>query len=286
MIKKENAARIADKESENVTVNGESCNRYIVEHLGDITVHEDFKDATEDNASGSASRPLKAYVSPAMAVLMLDTALDDNIVGDTPITVDLKDPCDTPVDITVNKVWKDFIFLDSRPEEITLTIRQLNYGSTVPPSLLTMEDPGKPVVATETITIVASDSSAWTTAWQKVLKDRKAADRIVSGEEETIVYYQYHISEVSVDNYDSSYEIDESTCSLKITNRYTGPLLPGTGGSGTLLFIAAGLFLLVAGGMLIAFRLMPSDSRKRKLRTADADLDLSDFSDFLKYLKK
>ena len=288
MIKTEEGKKIADKADGSVTINGEACNRYEVEHLPVIKTHADLKDATEDGTG--SSRALKAYVSPAMAVLMLDVPLDDNGVGDTPLTVDLKDPCDQSVDITVNKVWKDFVFLSTRPEQIQITLSK--YAFDTPPAALLATEPvqGKQPVLTLPLTLRNTDTNAWTSTWQAVLnnEDLKAAERIQEGNEEKVVYYQYVISEVSVDNYASTYEIVQNSATFTITNRYTGPLLPMTGGTGVLMFYAVGAFLLVSGVMLLILRRKTAPEREaaKIFGTTDVELDLSNFSDFIKRNKK
>ena len=133
-VKTDAAVSFGTAAGEKVTINGESCNDYEVQHLAVIANHEDLKDAVE---SGADSRALNAYISPAMEVLMLNVPLDDNGVGDTPVTSELKDPCDTEFDLTVNKVWKDFIYLGSRPETITVTIAQVEAGTTPPDAMIT-----------------------------------------------------------------------------------------------------------------------------------------------------
>ena len=67
---------------------------------------------------------------------MLNVPLDDNGLGDTPVTIDLKDPCDTEIDVTVIKVWKDFIYLSSRPDEIKVRIARTEYGENRPAEMI------------------------------------------------------------------------------------------------------------------------------------------------------
>ncbi len=72
----------------------------------------------------------------------------------------------------------------------------------------------------------------------------------------------------------------------EIINRYTGPLLPGTGGAGVLMFYAIGLFLLIGGGMLLILCRKDRRYPAAAASPVDVELDLSDFSDFFKDLKK
>lgn len=67
---------------------------------------------------------LNAYVSDAKAVLMSDTKTTVNTEDSTsPEPSDAQDPCDEYVNLTINKVWKDFRNMDGiRPDSITVTI--------------------------------------------------------------------------------------------------------------------------------------------------------------------
>ena len=66
---------------------------------------------------------LKAYASPAKAVLMLDTANTPNPDNTTSEPADTADPCKKYVDLTISKIWKDFFNLEgSRPKELTVRV--------------------------------------------------------------------------------------------------------------------------------------------------------------------
>ena len=66
--------------------------------------------ATKDS---SETADLNAYVSDAKAVLMSDTKTTVNTGDSTsPEPSDAQDPCDENVNLTINKVWKDFRNMD------------------------------------------------------------------------------------------------------------------------------------------------------------------------------
>ena len=222
---------------------------------------------------------------------MLNVPLDDNAPGDGALTSELKDPCDDEFNLTVNKVWKDFIFLSSRPESITVSITRVEVGYEAPDTLLVAgsADGVSGDKVTETVTLTDPDDSSWTSTWQAVRKGLPVAVRKVVGDEVKVVYYRYYVNEVSVENYASKVEIQPGgDGTARITNRYTGPLLPETGGPGVLMLYAVGIFLLIGGGVLLILRLTPDGQKKnRRIKAAgDGNLDLENFSDFLKYLKK
>ena len=284
---KADGEKIADAADEKTDINGVSCNRYQSAHLDKITQHDDLKDAVESGGT-SESRALRAYISPSMEILMLNVPLDDNGVGDTPVTSELKDPCDGEVDITVNKVWRDFIYLGSRPESITVTIAQVETGLTPPDELITFgSTEGMTVVNTRTLILNNSGGSAWSTTWSAVIENQPVAFVKNIGGVDKTVYYQYVINEVGFDNYTPYYEADQASASAKIVNRYTGPLLPESGGAGVLMFYSVGLLLLAGGGALLIFRIRRGrNGRIINSGASGADLDISNFSDFIKYIKK
>ena len=62
--------------------------------------------ATKDS---SETADLNAYISDAKAVLMSDAKTTVNTGDSTsPEPSDTQDPCDENVNLTINKVWKDF----------------------------------------------------------------------------------------------------------------------------------------------------------------------------------
>lgn len=282
---------------EKATIHNEECNRYVVTHREVIKEHSDLEGAVESHGTAS-NRDLLAYVSPAMAVLMLNIPLDDNGIGDTPITMDLKDPCDMEFDLTINKIWRDFIYLGSRPDHITVTVAKVDCGEQPPQNLVTFgSTEGMAVVKTQTLTLDNSSGSTWSSTWKATLEALPVAYRITEGGQEKTKYYQYVVNEVEFDNYKAYYEKADGSDAVTITNRYTGPLLPTTGGGGVLMFYAVGMFLLIGGGMLLI--LLRTSGKKKQLcatgtagnvkntgLTGNTELDISNFSDFFKDLKK
>ena len=275
---------IGEAADERVTVNGDSCNRYEATHRAVVQAHDDLKDAVETGGSGD-SRALLAYVSPAMEVLMLNVPLDDNGLGDTPVTIDLKDPCDTEIDVTVIKVWKDFIYLSSRPDEIKVRIARTEYGENRPAEMI-IAGSTEGLQNVSELTLDNSGGSAWATTWQAILERQPVAVRRTVDGQEKVIYYQYVVEEVGFENYKASYDVDQASATARIINRYTGPLLPGTGGAGVLMFYAIGLFLLIGGGMLLILCRKDRRYPAAAVSPVDVELDLSDFSDFFKDLKK
>ena len=297
--------KFADAAEVKVSVNGESCNRYEVEHLvttGDnnntvvVRDHAYLKDAVESNGGNAGSggnsgsgdssgeRDLKANVSNAKEILMLNVPLDHNGLGDTPITTDLKDPCDEEFELTINKVWRDFIYLGSRPETIEVNVTRILCDEK-PDQLIVFGNEGNRVG--ETLVLDNSSGSTWTTTWQGSVGRFPVAFRQTDDQgNETVKYYQYYVNEVNFGNhtYKAYYEADQDSGTVTITNRYTGPLIPKTGGEGVLMFYALGLLMLVGGTMLLVLIMTPE--RKRKLGVNDVELSPSDFSDFLKKTRK
>ncbi len=282
--KKGDSTPFATADETKETLNNIAFNRYDVTHLSTIKTHADLDGAVE-SGSANADRALEAYASPAMAVLMRNTPLDDNGVGDTPITSDLKDPCDEEFDLTVNKIWKDFLLFASRPDSITVKIAQVEWGATSPPEMIAAGVPKENQVVKHTynVTIDSSDGSTWSSSWQKIVENLPVADRQTVNGTETVVYYQYLVQEIEVQNYGASYQTEQSTATATITNRYNGPLLPTTGGPGTLAFYAAGMCLIICGGVLLLLRLSPDKKKRQQKKSASSEtMELSAFSDFLR----
>ena len=212
--------------------------------------------------------------------------------------MDLKDPCDMEFDLTINKIWRDFIYLGSRPDHITVTVAKVDCGEQPPQNLVTFgSTEGMAVVKTQTLTLDNSSGSTWSSTWKATLEALPVAYRITEGGQEKTKYYQYVVNEVEFDNYKAYYEKADGSDAVTITNRYTGPLLPTTGGGGVLMFYAVGMFLLIGGGMLLI--LLRTSGKKKQLcatgtagnvkntgLTGNTELDISNFSDFFKDLKK
>lgn len=213
------------------------------------TNHEDWKGATVGGA------PLGVYASAGKAVLMDDTAVSDNTGGLTPEPGDGQDPCETLVNVTIQKVWNDGGNRGgTRPERITVTLTA-SYtdakNQTVVPEEIQRTDldgkpVGKPISNPMTVTLSAEDASAWSETWRTVVENLPVAFRDEDG---TLHYYTYTASEVEGlgGKYTVSYETDSKENVITITNSTP---LPETGGMGTHWFALLGI-LLVGVGILL-----------------------------------
>ena len=213
------------------------------------TNHEDWKNATVGGA------PLGVYASAGKAVLMDDAAVTDNTGGLTPEPGDGQDPCETLVNVTIQKVWNDGGNRGgTRPERITVTLTA-SYtdakNQTVVPEAIQRTDldgnpVGEPITNPMTVTLSADDASAWSETWRKVVEDLPVAFRDEDG---TLRYYTYTASEVEDlgGKYTVSYETDSKENVITITNSTP---LPETGGMGAHWFAILGV-LIVGVGILL-----------------------------------
>ena len=97
---------------------------YTLGHMNSVKSYETLQNAKLTDDTSSTTAELKAYESPAKAVLMADTKTTLNTgESDTPEPSESQDPCDEHIKLTINKIWKDFNNLDKkRPDNITVTI--------------------------------------------------------------------------------------------------------------------------------------------------------------------
>lgn len=205
---------------------------YTIQHMIRVKAFDNLKNAVLSN--GSEKADLKAYESPAKAVLMADTKTTLNTgESDTPEPSESQDPCDELVKLTINKVWKDFDNFDKkRPGSITVTISR------------TWKDKNN-VEKTEVVpnyesyTITGSINKS---TWQEVIKGLPAYFKESDG---TVRYYKYSVTEAEIDGYTTTINTSEDGFTFTITNKHF-PSLPGTGGSGNYLYymIAILLFLV------------------------------------------
>ena len=95
-----------------------------IKHVVQVDEYNTLQNAVMAIKDSSETADLNAYVSDAKAVLMSDTKTTVNTGDSTsPEPSDTQDPCDKFVNLTINKVWKDFRNMDgSRPDSITVTI--------------------------------------------------------------------------------------------------------------------------------------------------------------------
>ena len=206
---------------------------YTLGHMNSIKSYETLQNAKLTDDTSSTTAELKAYESPAKAVLMADTKTTLNTGdSDTPEPSESQDPCDENIKLTINKVWKDLNNFDhSRPNSITVTISR------------TWKDKAgnettEPVPGYESYKIEGSIDKS---KWQEVIKELPAYK--TDGDE--IYYYTYSITEAKVDGYTTTIDKSQDGFTFTITNRHF-PGLPDTGGYGSyLIYLIAVLLFLV-----------------------------------------
>lgn len=210
--------------------NNDGWDIYTIQHMIKVKAFDTLKNAVLSN--GSETADLKAYESPAKAVLMADTKTTLNTgESETPEPSESQDPCDHMVKLTINKVWKDFDNFDhKRPESITVTISRTwkdangNQTQTVP------EYESYPITG-------AINKSTW----QKVIKDLPAYFKDSNG---TVRYYKYSVTEAEIDGYTTTIDTSKDGFTFTITNKHF-PCLPNTGGFGNYLFYAIAILLFL-----------------------------------------
>ena len=206
---------------------------YTLGHMNSIKSYETLQNAKLTDDTSSTTAELKAYESPAKAVLMADTKTTLNTGdSDTPEPSESQDPCDENIKLTINKVWKDLNNFDhSRPNSITVTISR------------TWKDKAgnettEPVPGYESYKIEGSIDKS---KWQEVIKELPAYK--TDGDE--IYYYTYSITEAKVDGYTTTIDKSQDGFTFTIINRHF-PGLPDTGGYGSyLIYLIAVLLFLV-----------------------------------------
>ena len=209
--------------------------------MNSIKSYETLQNAKLTDNTSSTTAELKAYESPAKAVLMADTKTTLNTgESDTPEPSESQDPCDELIKLTINKVWKDLNNLDEkRPANITVTISR------------TWKD-ANGIEQTETWDHIIKGSINKST-WQEVIKGLPA---YMTDENKIIHYYTYSVTETEIKGYTTTIETSKDGFTFTIINRHFA-LLPDTGGEGIRMFI-------IAGGLLLAFLLYTGRRRKRK----------------------
>lgn len=224
---------------------------FSVKHVVQVDEYNTLQNAVMATKDSSETADLNAYVSDAKAVLMSDTKTTVNTGDSTsPEPSDTQDPCDEFVNLTINKVWKDFRNMDGiRPDSITVTISRSwtdAYGTEhteVVPGYKNYE--------------ITGDISKST--WQEIIKSEKP-DKLLSAYKKdtdgTLHYYTYSVTETEIKGYTTTIETSKDGFAFTIINRHFA-LLPDTGGEGIRMFI-------IAGGLLLAFLLYTGRRRKRK----------------------
>lgn len=224
---------------------------FSIKHVVQVDEYDTLKDAVMAAKGSSETADLNAYVSDAKAVLMSDTKTTVNTEDSTsPEPSDAQDPCDEYVNLTINKVWKDFRNMDGiRPDSITVTISRS--WTDADGTEHTEVVPGYDNY------VITGDHSKST--WQEIIKSEKPDKLLpayIKDVNEIPHYYKYFITEREIKGYTTTIETSKDGFTFTIINRHFA-LLPDTGGEGIRMFI-------IAGGLLLAFLLYTGRRRKRK----------------------
>lgn len=211
--------------------NNDGWDIYTIKHMNIVKAFNDLKNAVLSN--GSEKADLKAYESPAKAVLMSDTKTTLNTgESDTPEPSESQDPCDKLVKLTINKVWKDFDNFDKkRPDSITVTISRTWKDATGKEQTQTVPN-------YESYRITGSINKS---TWQEVIKGLPAYKTESDG---TVRYYKYSVTEVEINGYTTTIKTSDDGFTFTITNKHF-PCLPNTGGFGNYLFYTIAILLFL-----------------------------------------
>ena len=218
---------------------------FSIKHVVQVDKYDTLQNAVMAAKGSSETADLNAYVSDAKAVLMSDTKTTVNTGDSTsPEPSDTQDPCDEFVNLTINKVWKDFRNMDNiRPDTIKVTISRS--WTDAEGTKHTEVVPGY-----ENYEIKGDISKS---TWQKVVETLPA---YIKDDAEKPHYYEYSVTETEIKGYTTTIETSKDGFTFTITNRHFA-LLPDTGGEGIMMFI-------IAGGLLLAFLLYTGRRKKRK----------------------
>lgn len=211
--------------------NNDGWDIYTIKHMNIVKAFNDLKNAVLSN--GSEKADLKAYESPAKAVLMSDTKTTLNTgESETPEPSESQDPCDKLVKLTINKVWKDFDNFDhKRPDNIMVTISRTWKDATGKEQTQTVPN-------YESYKITGSTNKS---TWQEVIKELPAYFKDSHG---TVRYYKYSVTEAEIDGYTTTINTSKDGFTFTITNKHF-PSLPNTGGFGNYLFYAIAILLFL-----------------------------------------
>lgn len=224
---------------------------FSVKHVVQVDEYNTLQNAVMATKDSSETADLNAYISDAKAVLMSDAKTTVNTGDSTsPEPSDVQDPCDEYINLTINKVWKDFRNMNNlRPTSITVTI-----------SRSWTDADGKEhteIVPNYENYEIKGDISKST--WQEIIKSEKP-DKLLSAYKKdtdgTLHYYTYSVTETKIKGYTTTIETSKDGFTFTIINRHFA-LLPDTGGEGIMMFI-------IAGDLLLAFLLYTGRRRKRK----------------------
>ena len=218
---------------------------FSVKHVVQVDTYDTLQNAVMATKDSSETADLNAYISDAKAVLMSDAKTTVNTGDSTsPEPSDTQDPCDEFVNLTINKVWKDFRNMDNiRPDTIKVTISRS--WTDAEGTKHTEVVPGY-----ENYEIKGDISKS---TWQKVVETLPA---YIKDDAEKPHYYEYSVTETEIKGYTTTIETSKDGFTFTIINRHFA-LLPDTGGEGIMMFI-------IAGGLLLAFLLYTGRRKKRK----------------------
>ena len=204
---------------------------YTIKHMDIVKAFNNLENAVL--SSGSETADLKAYESPAKAVLMADTKTTLNTgESETPEPSESQDPCDKLVKLTINKVWKDFDnFNNKRPDSITVTISRTWKDATGKEQTQTVPN-------YESYRITGSINKS---TWQEVIKGLPAYKTESDG---TVRYYKYSVTEAEINGYTTTIKTSDDGFTFTITNKHF-PCLPNTGGFGNYLFYTIAILLFL-----------------------------------------
>lgn len=204
---------------------------YTIKHMDIVKAFNNLENAVL--SSGSETADLKAYESPAKAVLMADTKTTLNTgESETPEPSESQDPCDKLVKLTINKVWKDFDNFDNkRPDSITVTISRTWKDATGKEQTQTVPN-------YESYRITGSINKS---TWQEVIKGLPAYKTESDG---TVRYYKYSVTEAEINGYTTTIKTSDDGFTFTITNKHF-PCLPNTGGFGNYLFYTIAILLFL-----------------------------------------
>ena len=224
---------------------------FSIKHVVQVDKYDTLQNAVMAAKDSSETADLNAYVSDAKAVLMSDAKTTVNTGDSTsPEPSDAQDPCDEYVNLTINKVWKDFRNMDNiRPDTITVTISRS--WTDAEGTKHTEVVPGYKNY------VIKGDRSKST--WQEIIKSEKPDKLLpayIKDANGTLHYYTYSVTETEINGYTTTIETSKDGFTFTIINRHFA-LLPDTGGEGIMMFI-------IAGGLLLAFLLYTGRRRKRK----------------------
>ena len=219
---------------------------FSVKHVVQVDEYNTLQNAVMATKDSSETADLNVYVSDAKAVLMSDTKTTVNTGDSTsPEPSDTQDPCDEFVNLTINKVWKDFRNMDNiRPDTIKITISRS--WTDAEGTKHTEVVPGY-----ENYEIKGDISKS---TWQKVVETLPA---YIKDDAEKPHYYEYSVTETEIKGYTTTIKSSDDGFNFTIINRHFA-LLPDTGGEGIMMFI-------IAGGLLLAFLLYTGRRRKQTM---------------------